>query len=121
MKMLSYAPEPVLIGDATADGLLAYAAMLSSQRRTKTVELRVLNLIGEPATAGILLTPSTQLMTLSYPCRYSEPDNDAQVNLMVSEISGGAAEAPTHRRWGDDSNFDQTEFGWVESYLSHDA
>lgn len=107
--MVSYAREPVLLGDDAADGLMAYASRLSSLRLTENIQLRVLTLAGAPAAAGFMLTPGAPLMTLSHECEYPEPDNVDQVAFMLGASAGGVA-ALLPEPWNDSVIFSETDF-----------
>jgi hypothetical protein len=113
MKMLTYARRSVLVGDETADAVIAYAARLASLRQTETILLRVLSPRGRPAIAEVLLTPGAELMTLSVRARWAEPDNDTQVAHMRRETVRTVG-APEPGGAGEAVIFDDTEFDSLE-------
>jgi len=115
MKSLAYAHQQVLIGDAAADGLLAYAAKLGTLRKTEAIQLRVLTLTGEPALAGFLLTPGAPLMTQTVTSEYAEPDNNTSVDYMQRELAHLGAGYPLPEAWGVEVAVDDMDFdSWYE-------
>jgi len=114
MKLLTYARESVLLGDAAADGLMAYAARLASLRLTDAVRLRVLTVGGSSAMAAFLLTPGVQLMTVTVESPYAEPDNEAEV-ATLRRRTADIVVAVVLEDQGRDAIFDDIEFAAATS------
>lgn len=75
MKHVTYADKSLLIGDATADTLIRYAAALTQHGTADSIEVQAISSDGDAVTATFLLGPGAPLMAETTTNTLPDPDN----------------------------------------------
>ena len=75
MKHVTYADKNLMVGDETADTLIAYATALAVAKTADSVQINALGTEGEPVVATFLLDTGAPLMVETSPSTLDEPDN----------------------------------------------
>lgn len=86
MKHVTIAEKSLLIGDAAADMLVRYAALLAKTRSGDTIAIRAYGIDGEQVEATFLLNSGTTLLSESSRSELPEPDNAQQVEYMRERL-----------------------------------
>lgn len=86
MKHITYAEKSLLVGDATADALLEYAAALSSRGRGESVTVHAISSDGDEVDATFLLGAGAPFMAETTTSTITEPDNDATVDAIRADL-----------------------------------
>jgi len=86
MKHITYAEKSLLVGDATADALLEYAAALSSRGRGESVTVHAISSDGDEVDATFLLGAGAPFMAESTTSTIPEPDNDQTVQAIRADL-----------------------------------
>ena len=84
MKLLRYGERAWLVGDATAEILLDYAAALARGGSAEHVSLRVLDINGTPEQLEFLIGPATMMTAEVVPEEFDDPDNSEADRSMRS-------------------------------------
>ena len=83
MKHVTYSDKNLMVGDAAADALIAYATALAIARTADSVQINALGTEGEPVVATFLLDTGAPLMVETSPSTLDEPDNDEATAYMI--------------------------------------
>lgn len=94
MKHLLVADKTLLVGDAAAELLLRYAALLAQVRSGDSVTVRATDADGNEVSAGILLNSGTSLVIESATTHLPEPDNAEVERYLRSRIASFDVLAP---------------------------
>ncbi|RIJ52440.1 hypothetical protein DZG00_04875 [Clavibacter lycopersici] len=86
MKHITYAEKSLLVGDATADALLEYAAALSSRGRGESVTVHAISSDGDEVDATFLLGAGAPFMAETTTSTIPEPDNEATVDAIRADL-----------------------------------
>jgi hypothetical protein len=87
MKLIHYAGDELITGDAIADAVLEYAAALARADGSVTLEIPVRFPDGRSAWATILIGPASQLVAVPHDSEYTELVDDALVAHIRDEIA----------------------------------
>jgi hypothetical protein len=82
MKHITYGDKSLLLGDETADLLLEYAALLTSEADGDTVTVNAVSSDGDEVSASFLLGPGATMMAETAHTSLPEPDNRAALEYM---------------------------------------
>lgn len=82
MKELIFAGRPVLVGDAAADAVVDYTAVLMRASSADTVELRALDQNGRSIEVYYVLGSAAPVMAQTVDTSHAEPDNAEAVRYM---------------------------------------
>ncbi len=80
------AEKSLLVGDAAADALVRYAALVAQLGGGDSVELAAIGVDGEMVTASLLLNSGTVLMAESTRSELPEPDNTGVTEYMLKRL-----------------------------------
>lgn len=94
MKHITYAEKSLLLGDATADLLLEYAAALGSDGTSDSISIRAISSDGDEVDATFLIGEGAPLMSETTTSTLPEPDNTAAEEHMRERI--GRLARPPH-------------------------
>lgn len=102
MKHVTFGEKSLLVGDGTADLLLAYAAALARHKSADTVDVHAVSSDGDETVATFLLNEGTTFMAESTHSSWPEPDNaDADAYLTehtrILDSPPPASSAASHR------------------------
>ncbi|MCR2799891.1 MULTISPECIES: hypothetical protein [unclassified Microbacterium] len=86
MKRLTFADKSLLTGDAMADAVLEYAALLANAGDARPVELSAYGASGEKVTATLLLGAGAPVMVETTGTDFPEPDNGLALDMILGEI-----------------------------------
>jgi hypothetical protein len=86
MKELIFPGRAVLVGDAAADAVVDYSAVLTRMASADTIELRALDENGHGIEAYYLLGGAAAVMAQTVESALAEPDNDEAVRYMRAAI-----------------------------------
>lgn len=87
MKLIHYAGDELITGDAIADAVLEYAAALARTEGSVTLEVPVRFPDGHSASAVMLIGPASQLVAVPHDSEFDELVDDA----LVTSIRGSIA------------------------------
>jgi hypothetical protein len=82
MKYIHYDGSAILTGDAIAEAVAQYAAVLGANGRTDTVHVPTVDWDGASTTATMLLGPASQIVVDDAPDDLLEPDDDGFVQRL---------------------------------------
>lgn len=82
MKELIFAGRPVLVGDAAADAVVDYTAVLMRASSADAVELRALDQNGRSIEVYYVLGGAAPVMAQTVDSSHAEPDNVEAVRYM---------------------------------------
>lgn len=86
MRHVTYSHKSLLVGNAAADLLIEYAAVLGRRSGSDVVTLRAIGADGNEVEASFLLNPSTVLMVETASTPASEPENRPAVDYLRLRI-----------------------------------
>jgi len=86
MKELIFAGRPVLVGDAAADAVVDYSAVLVRAASADTIELRALDASGARIEVYYVLGSAGTVMAQTVESAEPEPDNAEAVTYMNAAI-----------------------------------
>jgi hypothetical protein len=86
MRHVTYSDKSLLVGNAAADLLIEYAAVLGRHAGSDVVTLNAIGSDGNEVEASFLLNPSTMLMVETASTAASEPDNRSAVGYLRGRI-----------------------------------
>jgi len=86
MKLIHYAGETLLTGDAIADAVLAYASSLASREESATIVIPVRLEDGSIAEANLLIGPASQLVAVAHESSLDEVVDEALLTRIAHEI-----------------------------------
>lgn len=86
MKELVFSGRAMLVGDAAADAMVEYSAVLARAGRADTVELRAIGTAGRELRAFFALTAATAVMAQTSDYAGPEPDNADTVDYIDAQI-----------------------------------
>ena len=86
MKHVTIADKSLLVGDAVADALVRYAALLGQRNSADTVTIRSIGVDGEQVDAVFLLNSGTVMMAESTNSTLPEPDNNDALAYMQDQL-----------------------------------
>ncbi len=84
---MTMAEKSLLIGDAAADTLVRYAALLAKLGSGDAVELSAVGVDGEQVEVTFLLNSGTVMIAETTNSTLPEPDNSEQVEYMLGRIA----------------------------------
>lgn len=87
MKHLTYGDKSLLVGDAVADTLLEYAALLTREASGDTVTVSAVSSDGDEVEASFLLGPGTTMMAETSTTSLPEPENADVVEYMKAAMT----------------------------------
>ena len=82
MKHITYSDKSLLVGDAAADAITAYAAAVARSGTADTVTLRAYGVDGAEVEATFVLDTGTVLMAETTDSTIPEPDNSEVVRVV---------------------------------------
>ena len=86
MKHVTIADKSLLVGDAVAETLIRYAALLGQRSSADSVTIRSIGVDGEQVDALFLLNAGTVMMAESTSSTLPEPDNDDALAYMQDQL-----------------------------------
>jgi hypothetical protein len=86
MKELIFPGRAVLVGDAAADAVVDYSAVLTRMASADTIELRALDEKGRSVEVYYMLGSAAPVMAQTVESQLAEPDNDEAVRYMHAAI-----------------------------------
>jgi len=86
MKRLTFADKTLLTGDAMAEAVIEYAALLANAGESRPVELSAYGASGEKVSATLLLGPGVAVMVETTSTDLPEPDNSMALGMLLGEI-----------------------------------
>jgi hypothetical protein len=110
MKLIHYAGETLLTGDAIADAILTYASALASREESATIVIPVRLTDGSIADANLLVGPASQLVAVPQESALDELIDDdllARIEHEIGVLSHGRPQTET----GAPGNIDNTGAG----------
>jgi hypothetical protein len=117
VKHITFGDKSLLVGDAVADALLGYAAVLASEARGDTVEIHAISSDGDEVTATFLLGPGVTMMAESTHTNLPEPDNAAALEyLRQAQRHPPASSAAPADTW---DSLDYDDLYGVDNERSH--
>lgn len=94
MKLIHYAGDELITGDAIADAVLDYAAALARNEGSVTLQIPVRFPDGRKSEATMLIGPASQLVALSSESDFEEIVDDELVASIRREITSMANARP---------------------------
>jgi hypothetical protein len=91
MKHVLFADKSLLVGDAAAETLVEYAALVGQIGSADAVELHAIDADGDAVDVTFLLNSGTALVIQSTHSQLSEPDNAASIAYMRGRIDAYTA------------------------------
>lgn len=82
MQHITFGGKSLLVGDAIAEALLQYAAVLTGESRADTVRVTAIDEGGDEVTATFLLGPGATMMAETAHTKLPEPDNQAALEYI---------------------------------------
>ena len=86
MKELIFPGRAVLVGDAAADAVVDYSAVLTRMASADTIELRALDEKGRSVEVYYMLGSAAPVMAQTVESELAEPDNEEAVRYMHAAI-----------------------------------
>ncbi len=86
MKQLRYLEQIWLVGDATADVLLDFAAALARAGSAEHIVLEVLDINGMPERVEFLIGPATMMTAEPAHEEFADPNNQEIEKLMRGKV-----------------------------------
>lgn len=96
MKRINYGEVSYLVGDAVADLLVRYTAVLSTKSDADAIEINVLGPDGNPEVATFALGPGILMAAETTRSELDEPDNAEIVGYMEERLRRFAAGTHDH-------------------------
>jgi hypothetical protein len=109
MKELTYADKTVLVGDAAADTIVEYSALLAEKGHADSVVLNAIAESGELVVASFVLGSGTNLMATTTASDQRDPDNTEGIVSMrgaIDRLTTPVTVQPEDSPWLEDRNFD---------------
>jgi len=86
VRHITIADKSLLVGNAVADALIRYAALLGQRNSADTVTIRSIGVDGEQVDAVFLLNSGTVMMAESTNSTLPEPDNSDALAYMHDQL-----------------------------------
>ena len=94
MKRLTYLNVHVYVGDAFADAVLDFAAVLARSGVAETLRFNAVDEQGDPKTVSFLLGPASSMVIESTRLTLEEPDNGEAFQFLEARMSDHAIARP---------------------------
>jgi hypothetical protein len=109
MKELTYADKTVLVGDAAADTIIEYSALLAEKGHADSVILNAIAESGGLVVASFVLGSGTNLMAATTASDQPDPDNAEGIASMreaIDRLTTPVTVQPDSTPWPDNRDFD---------------
>lgn len=93
MKHLTFADKDFLVGDALADAVLEYAAVLGETRSADSIDIRAIGADGDEIEATFFLSAGVPLVAETTRSSLPEPDNAETVAYIEARLAQHVAPA----------------------------
>jgi hypothetical protein len=96
MKYIHYDAASIMTGDAIAEAVVAYAAVLGANGRTDTVHVPTMDEHGIATTATVLIGPASQIVVDDAPDDELEPEDPAFIERLRRAAKSMTGTQPVH-------------------------